>query len=1105
MKRKLSVLLALALSVSMAVPAYAQDDVSAADMPEIEASAESEPEAAAVENTDIYGSEASEKEAAASSDLSAPAAEPGNDLITGFTVDFKGNLKDVILQVRYKDGSAWKDYPDGTFRLEEPTPSVTVSNYDMSTYGDTVAFVISDIAGTFSSSELAVTSLPAAAAIEIPVSEGLFDLSFTPETLAALGEGFVYTGAPITPAIFVTSGLTDPDPVDSQYYAADYTDNTNVGTAAVTVTPNSPFVKGCSASFSIKAFDLAAGQTTVKIDDVLYTGSAVKPDPVVKTVLNGKTVTLKKGTDYTVSYSNNKNIGTATATIKGKGNFTGSVSQNFQILDNTITSVTLKYSSLNYTGKPRTQTKSAVVKWGKKVLTYKTDYTVSYKNNVEVGTATMIVKGTGAYKGTINKQFKIVLPVKKLTITGIENKEYTGKAIKQDVVVKYGDKTLVNGTDYKVSYENNVEAGKASVIITGKGYYTGTTTRYFKITKPVSSLKIGGIKNQIYTGKAIELNIVVKDGTKKLVLNTDYTLTYTNNVGPGKAAVTIRGKGFYTGKVKKTFMIRKKVDELTITGIRDVTYNGKAQTFDIVVKDGSKVLVKGTDYRVGYENNKNAGTGTVIIKGTGNYTGSVSKSFKIKRAAVTELDLKYDSMEYNGSERTQTKYVVVKSGQMVLTKGTDFSVAYANNTEPGTATITVKGKGNFTGTISKNFTITKYKLKKKDVVLAYTTKPYSGKEYKPEVTVTVHYQGGKTEKLDKNKYKVTYKNNKNAGTASVIVEALGDHHMGSVTQKFKITPVEIGTVTLAQTEYTYDGTAQKPAVTVKATVDGKSVTLKEGTDYTLTYKNNVNAGTATASVTGKGNFKGTQSKNFTIKKARITVLTITGDSFTYTGSAITPSVTVNSGARTLVKGTEYTLSYTNNINVGTATVTVSGTGNYTGTLSKKFTINAKPITSAAVYLDMEMVMKNKNDQQYPTVTSVVVAGRKLTAGTDYTVVNPQIGNYDTPYQFVGYITINGKGNYTGSVKKKMTAMSDTYFIPKDASGKDIRTTSYKKGSEPLFEMFYNEGTKGYYYAGKDFKVTYTGNNVAGTATARVIGTSKALKGLDKTYTFHVYS
>ena len=142
-------------------------------------------------------------------------------------------------------------------------------------------------------------------------------------------------------------------------------------------------------------------------------------------------------------------------------------------------------------------------------------------------------------------------------------------------------------------------------------------------------------------------------------------------------------------------------------------------------------------------------------------------------------------------------------------------------------------------------------------------------------------------------------------------------------------------VTLSTSTYAYDGKAKKPGVTVK--LNGK--TLKNGTDYTVSYSNNTKVGTATVKITGKGNYTGSVSKTYSIKNnfKKATVSSISTKAFT--GKNITQSITVKYNGKTLKNGTDYTVSYSSNKNIGTATVKVTGKGSYTGTITKTFKIN----------------------------------------------------------------------------------------------------------------------------------------------------------------------
>ena len=171
------------------------------------------------------------------------------------------------------------------------------------------------------------------------------------------------------------------------------------------------------------------------------------------------------------------------------------------------------------------------------------------------------------------------------------------------------------------------------------------------------------------------------------------------------------------------------------------------------------------------------------------------------------------------------------------------------------------------------------------------------------------------------------------GTATITAELDG------VKASCEVTVVKPGLdkaeVTLSQETYTYDGTEKCPEVTVK--LEGK--TLVEGKDYQVGYYDNVKAGTASVAIRAEGEQHGMTVKMFTIKHAEIKDATISGISNkTYNGSAQTQKITVKANGTTLKEGTDYTVSYSNNVNPGTATVTISGKGNYEGSLQRTFTI-----------------------------------------------------------------------------------------------------------------------------------------------------------------------
>ena len=211
---------------------------------------------------------------------------------------------------------------------------------------------------------------------------------------------------------------------------------------------------------------------------------------------------------------------------------------------------------------------------------------------------------------------------------------YSGAALTPSVTVKDGSKTLVSGTDYTAAYANNVNAGTATATVTGKGNYKGSISATFEIKANSTSFTVSSISDQVYTGAEIKPSITVKVGSKTLTLGTDYTLSYSNNINAGTGSIKISGKGNYSASKTVSFAILpKSISSATVATIPDQPYTGSEVTPSLNVKDGSKALIKGTDYTVTYADNINEGTATVTITGMGNYTGTKTATFVIDKEA----------------------------------------------------------------------------------------------------------------------------------------------------------------------------------------------------------------------------------------------------------------------------------------------------------------------------------------------------------------------------------------------------------------------------------------------------------------------------------------
>ena len=235
-------------------------------------------------------------------------------------------------------------------------------------------------------------------------------------------------------------------------------------------------------------------------------------------------------------------------------------------------SVTLSTSTYAYDGKAKTP--SVTVKVGEKTLKKDTDYTVSYSNNTKVGTAKVTITGKGNYTGSVSKTYSIKNNFKKATISGISNKSYTGKNITQSITVKYNGKTLKKGTDYTVSYSSNKNIGTATVKIVGKGSYTGTITKTFKINPAKQEIQKLTAKSKAFfvdwaqkgsaTGYEIQYATNSKfTSAKKVTITSNKTDKTTVSKLSGKKKYYVRVRSYTTVKGTKYYGAWSSVKNVT--------------------------------------------------------------------------------------------------------------------------------------------------------------------------------------------------------------------------------------------------------------------------------------------------------------------------------------------------------------------------------------------------------------------------------------------------------------------------------------------------------------------------------------------------------------
>lgn len=640
-----------------------------------------------------------------------------------------------------------------------------------------------------------------------------------------------------------------------------------------------------------------------------YTGAAIKPE--IEVYHDGKLLTIKK--DYTVAYKQNTNVGTATVTVTGKGNFKGKDTETFKIEKKDIgaedISVADVYAIINNKGKVTNP--KVTVKYGKKTLKNNNDYKVVWpeddvikdaEGNIKVGvyditiTTKDVKKQKGEYVDSANytgsKKIKYTVretgtqlmskAVIKLTDTKVDYAGENGAETKKPGIksIKIGGKDVPEG-EYTVSYDDDNwnKIGKATVTVTaneGSVYYGSKSVTYtVNGTKLVAKdLTIGGINAAYdYTGEPIyvskngsnsgTLTVTRSKGVEESVVleeDKDYEVSYKTgkkldeHTNVGTVTVTIIGINAYTGSINKTFKITA-VDLATFVGenIPDGC-KFKAEGTAKYTKTGAKpeiteLLFNGTDlvekqdYTVTYAKNKAVVVGkesaTMTIKGKGNFKGQIKHTYEVTKASETDVEVKATDIvkptKFNKLKPT-VKVVELSTGK-ALKAGTDYDKGikyYSNKTCLEESEITAQNFSEWLSGLEADRAVTVYAK----VVMKGN---YAGTGETPGSLVAAFNLYSSSKKItDTKKYEIKVVTNKTAMDGDIACDKKGN-------------PI-------------YTGYEIEPKVTV--TPKGTDTTpLKPGTDYVVSYVNHTNKGKATVTVTGIGEYGGTKSLKFTIVSA----------------------------------------------------------------------------------------------------------------------------------------------------------------------------------------------------------------------------------------------
>ncbi len=722
--------------------------------------------------------------------------------------------------------------------------------------------------------------------------------------------------------------------------------------------------------------DLAT-EATVVVENAVYTGAGVQPSVTVTV----RGTTLSKDTDYTVAYSNNISAGTGTVTVTGKNITENDITtgyKNSKSADFTITALNLSSASVKVVedGNITENTQAGIagklkVYCGSNEITANVDMTV----DTAASTADMVVVKTEPKSANTNvtgsrtDAFNVKKSIDGATVN-IGNLTYTGNVLKPSVSVIKDSKTLVEGTDYTVSYSTGlIDAGNVVATITGTGKYYSSVSKTFTIEKRAFSNVSITIPN---VAQGALIAPVVKDGNKVLEKNVDYYYVEPGTSVAGAQNIEIIGAGNYTGKKSASFTV---IDSSKVFSDSNVTagtyapyYNGTKQYQTITVTLGGTTLRNGIDYKVEYTKGgktesyaEDAGTYTVTVTGIGAYSGSATKTFTINQVPLDYAEIVLGSSTVLYSGVYVPKVTVKHAYSNFYFKESDYTVDYryvnynSSYLKP-TAVVTVKAGGNLTTTGSSKTELTKeFSLASRSLsncIVSFTdsrtSKSYDGNaSFKPPVTVK-DYSISKTltENLD---YKITYKDAagkvvyalRDAGTYSVIVEGI-NAYTGSKTLTFTIIGTDISgyTVTLKEASVNATGYSQTPVIS--SVKKGYSYSLTSN-DYTVSYQDSTGKavtsmsapGTYKVVVTGKNGYSGSTYAYFRIVGLPQT-LTVTKDSYkVYTTSdsfAIKASATGDGTGFTYTSSNPAVASVTSTgvvtpHKVGRAVITVATSGN----------------------------------------------------------------------------------------------------------------------------------------------------------------------------------
>lgn len=406
---------------------------------------------------------------------------------------------------------------------------------------------------------------------------------------------YEWTGNDVEPELNLTCNHCGNELYQGSDYELEYTgDRTEPGKVTVKVIGTRDY-EGWTQSFTYtiknKTFSFEDHKDGEDLGSVEYTGSEVRYPISNVTDKTGKV--LSEGTDYKLVYSDNTKPGVANVQIVGLNDYDGcTLSFTYTIVDhdgesgfhNNLYTDGADMGSYAYTGE---EVKPSIglmySNYNQTFLIEGVDYKVEYSNNINPGTATAKVIGIGRYAG---HEMSFTYTIKNKSFAAKDHKDgenlgtlkWTGKAQTMklgDMIDPIDGHVLKEGTDYKIVYSDNVDAGTAKAEVIGSGYYEGSSlTFYYTIEKQhgwngfyskghKDGESLGTFK---WTGNTVLIDPDMRCShcDKELQENVDYKAEYSNNIDPGVASMKIIGMGDYKGyELNFTFVIEKKAPTTT--------------------------------------------------------------------------------------------------------------------------------------------------------------------------------------------------------------------------------------------------------------------------------------------------------------------------------------------------------------------------------------------------------------------------------------------------------------------------------------------------------------------------------------------------------------